>query len=95
MPSETELFARGLAGVDEVSRSRFGKAFADLTPAKRRAVVELVEDGKATGGVWCDVPSEYFYRRFYTKLAHGMFAEKKEWIQIGILRSVDPGEATS
>lgn len=91
MPVEAALFAQGLRGVDELSRSRFRRGFAALSSTKRRAVVESIEDGSATGGVWCEIPPRYFYRRFYTKVLHGMFAEKKEWGQIGILRSQDPG----
>jgi hypothetical protein len=94
MPTETELFTQGLTAIDEVCRDKHGKPFAELTPSKRRAILESIEDGKATTGYWAQVPSDYFYRRFYTKLLHGMFAERKEWVQIGILRSADPGESS-
>ena len=95
MPTETEMFANGLAAIDDTCREKYGKPFAALPPAKRRVVLEGIEDGKVTSGYWTQVPSDYFYRRFYTKLLHGMFAERKEWVQIGILRSADPGESTS
>jgi len=95
MPTETELFAKGLSAIDDVCREKYGKTFAELTPSKRRSVLEGIEDGKVTTGYWSQIPSDYFYRRFYTKLLHGMFAERKEWVQIGILRSADPGESTS
>jgi hypothetical protein len=94
MPNESDLFALGLQGIEESSRARYGRTFAALTPARRRALLDSVEDGAAQGNVWCDIPPRYFYRRFYTKVLHGMFAEKKEWVQIGILRSPDPGEQT-
>jgi len=95
MPTETDLFANGLSAIDDVCREKYAKPFAGLTPSKRRAVLESIEDGNVTTGYWSRVPSDYFYRRFYTKLLHGMFAERKEWVQIGILRSADPGESTS
>jgi len=92
MPTETELFANGLVAIDEVSRDKYGKPFAEVTPAKRKSILESIEDGNVTAGYWSQVPSNYFYRRFYTKLLHGMFAERREWVLIGILRSADPGE---
>lgn len=92
MPTESELFPLGLQGIEDLSRARYGRGFSALSPARRRVVLESIEEGSASGGIWCEVPPRYFYRRFYTKVLHGMFAERKEWVQIGILRTADPGE---
>jgi hypothetical protein len=92
MPGEHDLFNRGLTGIDQFSRQRYNRPFASLALPRRKALLESIEDGKATGGVWCEIPPQYWYRRFYTKLLHGMFAERKEWLRIGVLRTTDPGE---
>ena len=92
MPKERDLFPLGLAGIDEVSLARHGRPFHAITAARRKSIVDAVEDGCVQGGIWLTIPPRYFYRRFYTKVVHGMFAEKKEWLRIGILRTADPGE---
>ena len=92
MPNESELFPLGLMGVNETSKNYYGYLFHELAPAQRDVVLRSIEDGVAPGSIWRNVPSDYFYRRFYTKLLHGLFAEQKEWTRIGILRSADPSD---
>lgn len=90
MPNESELFPLGLMGINETSNNYYGQMFHELAPGQRDVVLRSIEDGVAPGSIWSRIPSEYFYRRFYTKLLHGLFAEQKEWTRIGILRSADP-----
>ncbi|BDI28459.1 hypothetical protein CCAX7_005100 [Capsulimonas corticalis] len=90
MPNESELFPLGLMGINETSKNYYGSQFHELAPAQRDVVLRSIEDGVAPGSIWQRIPSDYFYRRFYTKVLHGLFAEQKEWTRIGILRSADP-----
>lgn len=92
MPNESELFLTGLEAIQETSLKKYSKPFHQITVLQRKNIVKNIEKGALKDECWKGIPSDYFYKRFYTKLLHGLFAEKKEWLQIGILRTADPGE---
>src|SRR5438105_7567017 len=49
LSASRQAYTSGLAALDRYARSSRGKAFADLTPADRDAVLTDVEAGRATG----------------------------------------------
>jgi hypothetical protein len=46
-------------------------------------VLRAVQEGKAEGGVWRDIPSALFFRKLMQKAVAGYCAHPKVWMRIG------------
>jgi hypothetical protein len=90
MPQTKEVIHLGLEGISEMAQSRHGKSFVELTAEQQDAVLREIQEGKAKGGVWDKVPSDYFFERFYGKALHGYFAHPRVWMRIGFMGASYP-----
>ena len=83
MPAEPELLQQGLLGIDQTAGERYGQWFRELTGEQQDAVLAAVANGGAPGGVWQNIPSDYFFQQLYGKALHGYFAHPRVWMRIG------------
>ena len=86
------IYRRGLAGVDQSSRSLYGKVFADLEANLQIAMLHLLEDGKAPGAIWKQISSAEFFgyvldhtlQGFYGDPRHGGNRESVSWKMLSL-----------
>ncbi len=86
------IYRRGLAGVDQSSRSAYGKVFADLDADQQIALLHRLEKGKAPGAIWKEISSPEFFsylvdhtmQGFYGDPRHGGNREGVSWKMLGL-----------
>ncbi|MHB0934961.1 MAG: gluconate 2-dehydrogenase subunit 3 family protein [Armatimonadota bacterium] len=83
MPGEADLFHRGLAGVEETARARYGKALSDLTAVEQDAVLTALQTGTAEETTWQDLPASQFFTKLLTKALTGYCAHPLAWMRMG------------
>ena len=83
MPETKELFKLGLQGIDQSSGEMHAKPFRELDGDAQDAVLRAISNGSAPGAVFRQIPSDYFFQRFYGKALHGYFAHPLVWMRIG------------
>jgi len=64
LPADAETYRRGLHGIDETARSRFDRAFEDLSSAQQTQILQAVQHGEAEGATWQTIDQ----RRFFEEL---------------------------
>lgn len=85
-------YRRGLAGVDQSSRSMYGKAFAELASDLQIDVLRKLEQGKARGPVWEQASSAEFFgyvvdhtmQGYYGDPRHGGNRDGASWKMVGL-----------
>jgi hypothetical protein len=83
MPGPKELFQLGLQGIDQCSQSVHGGSFSQLEDDEQDSVLRAVSNGSAPGAIFKQIPSDYFFERFYGKALHGYFSHPRVWMRIG------------
>ena len=87
-----QTYRWGIAGVDESSRTLYGASFVDLVAAKQVELLTLLEEGRAPGDRWKQVPSPQFFgllvdhtmQGFYGDPRHGGNREWASWKMLGV-----------
>ena len=85
-------YRRGLAAVDQSSRSLYGKLFADLDLEQQIDVLRRLERGTVSGTIWKQLSSSEFFRYlvdhtmqgFYGDPRHGGNREGVSWKMLGL-----------
>lgn len=85
-------YRRGLAGVDQSSRTLFGKSFADLDGNEQIDLLHRIEDGQAPGAIWKQISAAEFFRYlvdhtmqgFYGDPRHGGNREAVSWKMLNL-----------
>jgi gluconate 2-dehydrogenase gamma chain len=70
-------YRRGLAGVDESSRSLFGKRFLDLEWAQQTQVMQALEAGKAPGETWKQQSPRSFFSLIRNHTMQGFYGSPR------------------
>lgn len=86
------IYRRGLAGVDQSSRSLHGKAFADLEGNLQIDLLHQFEDRKAPGPIWKQISSAEFFalvldhtmQGYYGDPRHGGNREGVSWKMLNL-----------
>lgn len=86
------IYRRGLAGVDESSRTLYGNVFADLDSNQQIELMHRLEQGRAPGAVWQSASSAEFFsyvvdhtmQGFYGDPRHGGNREGLSWKMLGL-----------
>jgi len=84
---QQKAYRDGIAGVDESSRAKFGRAFAALSPDEQDGVLKDLESGRADGGIWKRRSSRQFFSMvvrhtmegFYGDPRHGGNRDRASW----------------
>jgi gluconate 2-dehydrogenase gamma chain len=86
------IYRSGLAGVDESSRSLFGKVFGDLSAEQQLELLQRLEGGHAPGATWKQISSSDFFglvvdhtkQGFYGDPRHGGNREGVSWKMLNL-----------
>jgi len=87
-----QAYRWGIAGVDEVSRARHGKGFAELPLAERNQILAELEKGQVRGERWGKLPATEFFdlvlrhtmQGFYGDPRHGGNRDAVSWRMLGL-----------
>lgn len=87
-----QAYRRGIAGIDESSRSLYGNAFADLSAPQQIEVLHRLEDGQAPGAIWKQTSSSEFFglvvdhtmQGYYGDPRHGGNRDGVSWTMLGL-----------
>jgi hypothetical protein len=90
VPPTKEVFHLGIKGLNEIANTQHQKPFAQLGDRERDEILRTVQEGKAKGGAWDRVPSDYFFEHFYGKALHGYFSHPRAWMRIGFMGAAYP-----
>lgn len=66
-----------LAGVDQSSRAAHGKLFADLDSPQQIELLHQLEDGKAAGPIWKQIPSSEFFSMVVDHTMQGFYGDPR------------------
>lgn len=84
MPDDRDTWAMVLAGLDEVTRSRYGKdGFAAAEPSTRDAIVEQFAHGQLSGGAWDRLNVSRAWSVVMHAVLTGFYAHPWAWNEIG------------
>ena len=86
------IYRRGLAGVDQSSRTLYAKVFADLDANQQIELLRRLEDRKAPGPIWNQISSAEFFgyvvdhtmQGFYGDPRHGGNREGVSWKMLNL-----------
>ena len=82
MPSLQETWRQGLTAIDDESRVRHGKEFAELPDGERRAILRSMQSGAVTDSVW-RVPAKRFFAEMLGRIVSIYYAHPTAWNEIG------------
>lgn len=84
LPSMQEAWRRGLRGIDEESRSRYGASFSQLTPDLQDSILRSVQKGEVTNDIWRDLPAKLFFKyRVLHDIVSAYYSHPAAWNEIG------------
>ena len=89
LPPDREAVAVGLRGIEETAAAMFQRAFAELPPEWRDAVLARVQDGSAPGRVWATMPPKRFFEELLGQLATLYYAHPAAQEAIGFIGMAD------
>jgi gluconate 2-dehydrogenase gamma chain len=86
------IYRRGLAGVDQSSRTVYGKVFADLDSSQQNDLLRRLENRKAPGAIWKQISSAEFFglvldhtmQGYYGDPRHGGNREGVSWKMLNL-----------
>jgi len=87
-----KIYRQGLAGVDQSSRLKYGKLFADVASVQQIEMLQLLEAGHPAGSIWQQISSREFFDQvvdhtmqgYYGDPRHGGNREGVSWKMLGI-----------
>jgi hypothetical protein len=84
LPVLREAWTRGLAALEAEAQAAHARAFADLSPADRDALVGAMQTGELRSPAWGDMPSELFFaQRAAADILRAAYAHPSFWSDIG------------
>ena len=84
LPPQDVAWRRGLAALDEESRTAHGLAFHTLAPDLQDALLGRMQRGELTGVAWGDMPCKLFFEhRVIPDITHAYYAHPIAWNEIG------------
>lgn len=89
LPPDADAYRQGLQGLDERAQSLFGSVFVALDGAQQDAVLQALQDGRATDGVWAALPAERFFEELLADLVQLYYSDPISQEEIGYVGMAD------
>lgn len=84
MPPMREAWQLGLAGIDAESRHRFDEPFATTHATNQDAILEAIQQGDVTDGIWARLPPKRFFTTVLLKsIVAQYYAHPAAWSETG------------
>ena len=92
MPPDTEMYRRGLQGLDDTARTQFGQAFVELSVPQQEEVLRSVQGGQPVGETWQDLDARRFFEELLAELSEFYYSHPLSQEAIGYVGMADaPG----
>jgi hypothetical protein len=89
MPSDPQMHAMGVAGLDQTAHAMFGNGLALLPGAERDAVLLTVQSGEAPGQVWGQMDAACYFEELLALLVDIYYAHPFALEEIGYVGMAD------
>lgn len=89
MPPDGDAYKAGLAGIDESARLLFQQSFEHLSPTQQSDVLKEVQQAKAPGDVWQQLPANRFFEELLVEAAHSYYSHPLAQEEIGYVGMAD------
>jgi hypothetical protein len=84
MPPAPEAWRRGLAAIDDESRTAFARSFVELTADERDDVLRRVQQGVVASALWQGLPPRrFFVDVLLDEIVGEYYAHPAAWSEIG------------
>lgn len=83
LPPEEELFRRGVNGIEESSMGMYSHSFVGLRKDEMDEVLTAIQEGRAPGNTWKEIPQVKFFKRILSKALIGYCAHPFVWMRMG------------
>ncbi len=84
MPPAPDAWRRGLAAIDDESRTVFARPFVELTDDERDDVLRRVQQGTVASALWQGLPPRRFFVAFLLdEIVGEYYAHPAAWSEIG------------
>jgi hypothetical protein len=85
MPSDQEAYRRGIAAIEEMSRTLHSCGFVDLVPMEQDKLLATLHDGKPEAAleIWKHLPIHRFWMLLVQDAAEVYYAHPYAWDEIG------------
>ncbi len=84
LPALREAWRRGLAAIEEESRTRHGRGFHALAPADQDELLETIQHGHTQHAAWGTMPPDVFFaKRALHDIVGAYYAHPAAWNEIG------------
>jgi hypothetical protein len=84
LPPQREAWRRGLAGIEEESRTRHGRGFHTLALADQDELLEAIQHGHTQPAAWETMPPDVFFaKRAWHDIVSAYYAHPTAWNEIG------------
>jgi hypothetical protein len=89
MPSDPQMHAMGVAGLDQTAHAMFGNGLASLLDEERDAVLGAVQSGTAAGQVWAEMDSACYFEELLALIVDIYYAHPLALEEIGYVGMAD------
>ena len=89
LPPDATALTRGLEGLNEAAWERHALHFADLSPARQDAILQLVQDGAVPGDIWRSLPPRPWFEELLAEATEIFYADPLAQEEIGYVGYAD------
>lgn len=89
MPPDDIAYLKGLKGINETAQSIYGKDFLYLEKEGQIKILELIQQGKAKGAIWDEMPAERFFEELLAEATEIFFSYPSVQIQMNYTGMAD------
>ena len=89
LPPDTDMYRLGLRGLEELAQSQHGSSFAELTALEMDELLETIQRGEVSGGVWETLPAARFFTELLTELTELHYSHPLAQLEIGYVGFAD------
>lgn len=83
LPPEQELLLKGISGIEETATAMFNHSFIGLREDEMDEVLRAIQEGRAEGNTWKEIPSQKFFIKLMVKALAGYCAHPSAWLRMG------------
>jgi hypothetical protein len=74
MPSDDQMYIKGLKGINETAQRHFQREFVQLTNEQQMEMLRSVQHGFAEGVVWQELPPQRFFEELLAETTEIFFS---------------------
>ena len=89
LPEMAETFKRGLGGIEETAKLKFGDGFQQLDEARQDEILTEIQNGTADGETWKTLSAALFFEEMLAKMVEVYYAHPLAQEEIGYVGMAD------